>query len=302
MPQELLAKFQSKTDFMAYMTHQLQLYVPSEKMLNRDFMKQLLAEGKKLLELRQVIQVSVPRYDELSVKKFWPLMQKDKAFMLYLPDATPDGRLPEREYFWNVLNTLQPEYVKRLIDHANAQRMTVQQDGDGANAIEISEEWWRKLNALPFVSQHKGKTLHLLKKQSKAVPQNRKRVQRDIFASPLDFHRLHPDFAGGREEQKDEEQEMQVEMHSNLGYVPAGGGPNIIGNAEDGPVLPELQQLALYQGASQQDNSLVSAAQPGTLHSAGVDASDFKPITPKRTEAQVARMAIRRTKSKERPP
>ena len=58
--------------------------------------------------------------------------------MLYMPDPTPDGRLPEREYFWNVL--------------------------------EISEEWWQKLNALPFVSQNRGKTLHLLKKQSKAVP------------------------------------------------------------------------------------------------------------------------------------
>ena len=67
----------------------------------------------------------MPRYDELSVKRFWPLMQRDPAFMLYMPDAAPDGRLPEREYFWNVLNTLQTEYVQRLIEHANAQRMTV---------------------------------------------------------------------------------------------------------------------------------------------------------------------------------
>ena len=34
---------------------------------------------------------------------------------------------------------------------------------------------------------------------------------------------------------------MQVEMHRNLGYVPADGGPNVIGNVEDGPVLPPLQ-------------------------------------------------------------
>ena len=72
--------------------------------------------------------------------------------MQYMPDPTPDGRLPEREYFWNVLNTLQQEYVQQLIEHANAQRMTVQQDGNGADAIEISDDWWRKLNALPFVS------------------------------------------------------------------------------------------------------------------------------------------------------
>ena len=200
MAQELLARFRSKEDFISYMSNQLQLYVPPEKMLNRDFMKQLLVEDKKLLELCKVIHVTVPRFDELSVKKFWPLMQKDAAFMVYMPDPTADGRLPERQYFWNVLNTLQTEYVQRLIEHANAQRMTVQEDADGADAIEVSEEWWRKLNALPFVSQNKGKTLHLLKKQSKPVPQSRKRVKRDIFASPLDFQRRHPDF----EEQKDE--------------------------------------------------------------------------------------------------
>ena len=80
-------------------------------MLNRDFMKQLLGEEKKLLELRAVRQCNVPRFDELSVKKFWPLMQPDANFMLYMPDPTPEGRLPEREYFWNVLNTLQTAYV-----------------------------------------------------------------------------------------------------------------------------------------------------------------------------------------------
>ena len=63
----------------------------------------------------------------------------------------------------------------------------------------------------------------------------RKRVKRDIYASPLDFQRLHPDF----EEQKHEEPEMQVDEQPNLGYEPADGGPNQIGNAEDGPVLPD---------------------------------------------------------------
>ena len=63
----------------------------------------------------------------------------------------------------------------------------------------------------------------------------RKRVKRDIYASPLEFQRLHPDF----EEQKAEEPDMQVELHRDLGYVPPGGGPNQIGNEEDGPVVPD---------------------------------------------------------------
>ena len=170
LTQELIARFQSKADFAHYFRHQLQLYVPPDKMLNRDFIKQLLTEEKKLLELGEVRHVQVPRYDELSVKTFWPLMHPDAAFMRYMPDPTKDGRLPEREYFWNVLHTLQPAYVQRLIQHANEQRMTAQEEGAGADAIEISEEWWDKLNALPFVSQTRGKTLHLLKKQAKPVP------------------------------------------------------------------------------------------------------------------------------------
>ncbi len=31
--------------------------------------------------------------------------------------------------------------------------MTVQEAEDGGDAIEISEEWWNKLTAMPFVSR-----------------------------------------------------------------------------------------------------------------------------------------------------
>ena len=92
-----------------------------------------------------------------------------------------------------------------------------------------------------YCAENKGKTLHLLKKASKMVPQGRKRVKRDIFASPLDFQRRHPDFA---EEQKAEEPEIQLDRRLNLGYVPADGGPNVIANVEDGPVLPAFETSA----------------------------------------------------------
>ena len=61
--------------------------------------------------LAEVKHVNVPHYDELSVKRFWPILQSDQTFMQYLPDPTIDGRLPERVYFWNVANTVQYEYV-----------------------------------------------------------------------------------------------------------------------------------------------------------------------------------------------
>ena len=53
----------------------VQLYVPPEKMLNKDFLKKVLKEEKKLLSLKEVKYVNVPHYEELSVKRFWPILR-----------------------------------------------------------------------------------------------------------------------------------------------------------------------------------------------------------------------------------
>ena len=112
MTQEFFGRFRSKEDFIQYFEQQLQLYVPPSKMLNKDFLKLVLIEKKKLLKLSEVKYVHVPKYEELSVKKLWPLMHNVENFMVYMPDPTEDGRLPDRKYFWNVLNTVNSGYVK----------------------------------------------------------------------------------------------------------------------------------------------------------------------------------------------
>jgi len=44
-------------------------------MYNKDFLKLVLeGESKFLLKLKNVKFINVPVYDELSVKKFWPIM------------------------------------------------------------------------------------------------------------------------------------------------------------------------------------------------------------------------------------
>ena len=124
MTQEFIGKFRSKSDFIKYFAESrkqtssslnylcaVQLYVPPEKMINKDFLKQVLADEKKLLQLNQVKYVNVPRYDELSGKRFWPILREDETFMQYMPNPTAEDRLPERVYFWNVANTVQHNYV-----------------------------------------------------------------------------------------------------------------------------------------------------------------------------------------------
>jgi hypothetical protein len=43
-------------------------------MVNKDFLKQVLAEEKELLPIKDVRFVNVPMYDELAVKRLWPEM------------------------------------------------------------------------------------------------------------------------------------------------------------------------------------------------------------------------------------
>ena len=83
-----------------------------------------MAEKKDLLPMARVRTVNVPLYDELSVTKFFPMFQGDEEVMRYLPDPTPDRRLPDRTYFFNIMNTLKPEYMQNIIEHANNLRMS----------------------------------------------------------------------------------------------------------------------------------------------------------------------------------
>ena len=104
MTSELEGKFKSKSDFIKYFKEAckwslhsitscaVQLYVPSNAMLNKDFLKQVLSGEKHLLELKQVKFINVPVYDELAVKRIYPLCQGEPQLMNYFPDKLPQGR------------------------------------------------------------------------------------------------------------------------------------------------------------------------------------------------------------------
>ena len=87
--------------------------------MNKDFLKEVLTEDKFLLKLDEVSRINVPLYDELSVINIWPMMKEDEKIMLYFPSKMAKGRVPDREYFFNILNTFRPTYLHTLITHAN---------------------------------------------------------------------------------------------------------------------------------------------------------------------------------------
>ena len=121
-------------------------------MVNKDFLRQVFVEEKRLLSLSDVRWIEMPRYDELSVTNLYPKLKADPQIMLYLPDRLPKGRLPDRIYLMNILNTLYPDYTQALIQRASNNRNTASSLSDDRGVVKVSEEWWQKLNAMPYVS------------------------------------------------------------------------------------------------------------------------------------------------------
>ena len=88
-------------------------------MVNKDFLKQVLNDEKKLLSLAECKLISVPKFDELSVRNIYPRVINDDEIMMYFPDSYPKDKGPSREYFFTILNSLRPEYMGKLVTHAN---------------------------------------------------------------------------------------------------------------------------------------------------------------------------------------
>ncbi len=86
-----------------------------------------------------------------------------------------------------MLNTLNGEYVQRLVDHAIAQRNSAKGVQMEEQVVEIAEDWLQQLQELPFISKRPGKTIHLLKKASKPVPQERKRRKVSLVGTLQEF-------------------------------------------------------------------------------------------------------------------
>ena len=127
--------------------------MPDENVVNKDFLKQVLAGKKQLLKKAQVQFIQVPHYDELSVKRFYPGLKKDPKFLAYLPDKYPKDKGPPRTYFMNVLNTLYPEFLQECMHHANEQRMAAFGEGQQKESIAITQYWQEELKAMPYLSR-----------------------------------------------------------------------------------------------------------------------------------------------------
>ena len=83
----------------------------------------------------------------------WPLIQENEDLMSYFPDLKP-SQLPEKEFMYVILNTLEPEGVRELVANSVKSRAPVEQDAKD-DLIEVSKEMGDLIRELYSVKSKK---------------------------------------------------------------------------------------------------------------------------------------------------
>ena len=151
---QLINRFRSKRDIYNYLTsicktywdyissNIVNVYLPGYGNINKDFLRQILAEEKKVFKRTEIKTIKIPMFDELSVKNLWDEVKDDPKVMAYLPDIKDTTKHVEREFFHNILNTVHPAFMDDIVKHAYALRNKPELDEEKKDYILISDDWF----------------------------------------------------------------------------------------------------------------------------------------------------------------
>ena len=86
------------------------------------------------------------------MKNLWKEAREDPELSLYFPDDPRDKRHPPREFFFNIVHTVQPEFLKTIISHSQSLREERKGEEQKTEVIEVSQQWKERLLAHPYFS------------------------------------------------------------------------------------------------------------------------------------------------------
>ena len=74
----------------------------------------------------KVKKVTVPNYEEFAVNKIAKKFIKDDEICYLVPELEKKKKIKDREYFFNVVNTIYKDSIKNAVDYAIKRRIEAQ--------------------------------------------------------------------------------------------------------------------------------------------------------------------------------
>jgi hypothetical protein len=122
-------------------------------MCTKDFIKDIFAGKKSLMKLSAVKMVSVKKYDEISVKALYSKLVGLPNMAKYFPDKYCKGRQCDRDYLFNIAQSIHPDVMKELIDYAHKHRHDISGEKQAQEAVLATPEWLQELKSMPYFSK-----------------------------------------------------------------------------------------------------------------------------------------------------
>ena len=112
----------------------------------------VISGEKKLVPRKELKTIEVGNYEEVSVKRLWPEYCDRAEVKDYFPPKMMKGRMLQKEYFFNILNTFVGPELQAILAHAHQQRNSIEEQMQKQEAIILSEQMAEDLFKYPFVS------------------------------------------------------------------------------------------------------------------------------------------------------
>ena len=112
----------------------------------------ILTKEKRFLPKNAVKEVDVGNYPELAVKKIYNEFTDRPDTKPYMPPKINKGRQLDKEYFWNVVNSLYEDELGAILDHANQQRNGLDDGEMLAESITCDRQMYDLMKKYPWKS------------------------------------------------------------------------------------------------------------------------------------------------------
>ena len=96
---------------------------------------------RKVYKFSELRQIKVPKLPEISIKMVINMVEKDAELRMYYPSDFIKGKKLDREFVFNILNTMHPGYLESIVTYANKLRNTTTKENEAKETILATEEW-----------------------------------------------------------------------------------------------------------------------------------------------------------------
>jgi len=109
--------------------------------------------NNQAFKVEEVQAIIVPKFEELSLSKVYKkILQKYRNVEDYMPQYEEEGYMPPRQFFWDVLNTLEPQFIKKLLNNAHS-KWVDGEEGDLKDKILIRSDVLEAIQNASFISR-----------------------------------------------------------------------------------------------------------------------------------------------------